>query len=299
MGSLKEEQVQNQQFNIRNKVESPWRLSLIRFKKNKRAVIGLFITIIFIVVAALAPWISPYNPFEYNVQDALQSPNLKHILGTDEFGRDTLSRIIYGSRYSLIIGFAGVGLAIFIGVILGTISGYFEGAVDVIIMRIIDIFMAFPGFLLALAIVSVLGPSILNLTIAISVFSIPVFARIMRGEVLSIKNNEFIEASQSMGAKHLFIIINHIIPNCISSVIVLASMRIATAILAASGLGFLGLGAQPPSPEWGALLSEGRDFIGTENHLTTFPGLSIMLVIIGLNMLGDGLRDAFDPKTKI
>src|SRR5699024_1382314 len=186
-------------------VESPWKLNVMRFKKNKRAVIGLFITLFFIFIATLAPWISPFNPFEYNLQDALQSPNAKHLLGTDQYGRDTLSRIIYGARYSLAIGFIGVGLAIIIGIILGTIAGYFEGAVDVIIMRIIDIFMAFPGFLLALAIVSILGPSIFNLMLAISIFSIPVFARIMRGEVLSVKNNEFIESSKSMGAKNFFI----------------------------------------------------------------------------------------------
>ena len=299
MESYKEEQTLSPESQIENKVDSPWKLSIMRFKKNKRAIIGLFITLLFIVIATLAPWLSPYNPLEYNLQDALQSPNAKHILGTDQFGRDTLTRIIYGSRYSLDIGFVGVGLAIIIGVILGTIAGYFEGIIDVIVMRIIDIFMAFPGFLLALAIVSILGPSIFNLMLAISVFSIPVFARITRGEVLSVKNNEFIESSKSMGAKHFFIIVNHVIPNCMSSVIVLASMRIATAILAASGLGFLGLGAQPPSPEWGALLSSGRDYIGTANHLTTFPGLCIMLVVVGLNMLGDGLRDAFDPKTKV
>ncbi|HLQ83099.1 MAG TPA: nickel transporter permease [Pseudogracilibacillus sp.] len=299
MENLKEEQDLLSASQSESQIESPLKLSFLRFKKNKRAVIGFFITLFFIAVATLAPWLSPYNPFEYNLQDALQSPNAKHFLGTDQFGRDTLTRIIYGSRYSLAIGFIGVGLAIFIGVILGTIAGYFEGIIDVVIMRIIDIFMAFPGFLLALAIVSILGPSIFNLMLAISIFSIPVFARIMRGEVLSVKNNEFIESSKSMGAKHFFIIINHVIPNCMSSVIVLASMRIATAILAASGLGFLGLGAQPPSPEWGSLLSEGRDYIGTANHLTTFPGLCIMLVVVGLNMFGDGLRDAFDPKTKV
>src|SRR5699024_5505964 len=184
MESYKEEQTLSPESQIENKVDSPWKLSIMRFKKNKRAIIGLFITLLFIVIATLAPWLSPYNPLEYNLQDALQSPTAKHILGTDQFGSDTLTSIIYGSRYSLDIGFVGVGLAIILGVILGTIAGYFEGIIDVIVMRIIDIFMALPGFLLALAIVSIIGSSIFNLLLAFSVFSISVFACIMRGEML-------------------------------------------------------------------------------------------------------------------
>lgn len=278
---------------------SPWKMMIQRFKKNKRAMIGLYITSLFVIVAIFAPWISPYNPFEYNMKALLQAPSLSHPFGTDQFGRDVLSRIIHGSRISLMIGIVGVGISIIVGVTLGTIAGYFGGILDSIIMRIMDILLAFPGFLLALAIISILGPSMVNVMIAIGIFSIPTFARIMRSSVISIKYKEFIEATKSLGGSHLFIIIKHVIPNCIAPIIVLSTMRIATAILTAAGLSFLGLGAQPPSPEWGAMLNEGREYIRAASHLSTIPGLMIMLVVLGFNMLGDGLRDALDPQMKI
>lgn len=278
---------------------SPWRMMLKRFKKNKRALIGFYITAFFILLAICSPWISPYDPFEYNMEALLQPPSMEHLFGTDQFGRDVLSRIIHGSRISLMIGVIGVGISIIIGVSLGTIAGYFGGIIDSIIMRVMDILMAFPGFLLALAIISILGPSMNNVMIAIGIFSIPVFARIMRSSVISIKYKEFIEASKSLGGSNLFIIMKHVIPNCIAPIIVLSSMRIATAILSAAGLSFLGLGAQPPTPEWGAMLSEGREYMRSAPHLSTVPGLIIMLVVLGFNMLGDGLRDALDPQMKI
>ncbi|KAB2333376.1 ABC transporter permease [Cytobacillus depressus] len=278
---------------------SPWKMMIKRFKKNKRAMIGLYITSIFIIVAILAPWISPYDPFAYDMKALLQSPSLSHPFGTDQFGRDVLSRIIHGSRISLMIGIVGVGISIIVGVTLGTIAGYFGGILDTFIMRIMDILLAFPGFLLALAIISILGPSMVNVMIAIGIFSIPTFARIMRSSVITIKYKEFIEATKSLGGSHLFIIIKHVIPNCIAPIIVLSTMRIATAILTAAGLSFLGLGAQPPSPEWGAMLNEGREYIRSATHLSTVPGLMIMLVVLGFNMLGDGLRDALDPQMKI
>lgn len=278
---------------------SPFQLVIKRFKKNKRAIVGLIIVFIFLVVSLLAPWIAPYSPFEQNMDNLLEPPSIKHLFGTDQFGRDVLSRIIYGARISLMIGIVGVGIAIIIGVSLGTLAGYFGGKVDSFIMRIMDIFMAFPGFLLALGIISILGPSMFNVMIAIGAFSIPVFARIMRSSVISIINKEFVEAAKSLGGGSLFIIFKHIIPNSIAPIIVLSTMRIATAILTASGLSFLGLGAQPPTPEWGAMLSEGREYIRTATHLSTIPGLVIMFVVIGFNMFGDGLRDALDPQMKI
>ncbi|MDR6724579.1 peptide/nickel transport system permease protein [Paenibacillus amylolyticus] len=270
-----------------------------RVGSNKRSMIGLWIVTLFILIAILAPWISPYNPLEQNMDKLLQSPSLNHPFGTDEYGRDILSRIFYGARISLMVGIVGVIISVFFGVAFGTIAGYFGGKTESLIMRITDIFMAFPGFLLALAIVSVLGPGMMNLMIAIGIFSIPSFTWISRSAVLSIKSKEYIEASRSMGSKHSRIIFKHIIPNSIAPIIVLSTLRIATAILSASGLSFLGMGAQPPSPEWGTMLSTGREFLRTAPHISIVPGVAIMLVVLGFNMLGDGLRDALDPKMKL
>ncbi|WP_040979609.1 nickel transporter permease [Oceanobacillus jeddahense] len=278
---------------------SLFKLAANRFKKNKRAIIGLWIVVFFIILAIFAPLIAPYDPIEQNMAIMLESPSLEHLLGTDEFGRDILSRILYGAQISLAIGVVGVFIAVIIGVILGTISGYFGGFIDNLIMRIMDIFMAFPSFLLALAIVSVLGPGMINVMIAIGIFSIPNFSRISRSAVISIKNMEYIEATKAMGGHDFRIIIKHVIPNCISPIIVIASMQIATAIITAAGLSFLGMGAQPPTPEWGAMLSSGREYLRVAPHVSTIPGLAIMFLVLGFNMLGDGIRDALDPKMKV
>lgn len=278
---------------------SPWRMIVNRFKKNKRAMAGLWMVLVFLVVAIFAPWIAPHDPFEQNMQVMLEAPSIHYFFGTDEFGRDIFSRIIYGAQISLMIGIVGVLISIVFGVALGTISGYFGGFVDSLVMRIMDIFMAFPSFLLALAIVSVLGPGMINVMIAIGIFSVPTFARISRSSVISIKNKEYIEAAKAMGGTHLFIIWKHILPNSIAPIIVLSTMRIATAILTAAGLSFLGMGAQPPTPEWGAMLSTGREYLRTAPHVSTIPGLAIMFMVLAFNMLGDGLRDALDPKMKL
>jgi peptide/nickel transport system permease protein len=278
---------------------SPMKMMTNRFKKNKRAMVGLWMVLVFIIVAIFAPLIAPYDPIEQNMQIMLEKPSLKHPFGTDEFGRDLLSRIIYGAQISLAIGTIGVLIAVVFGVALGTIAGYFGGWIDHIIMRIMDIFMAFPSFLLALAIVSVLGPGMVNVMIAIGIFSIPNFSRIARSSVISIKNKEFIEATRAMGGTDTRIIIKHLIPNSISPIIVLSTMRIATAIITAAGLSFLGMGAQPPTPEWGAMLSTGREYLRVAPHVSTIPGLAIMFLVLGFNMLGDGLRDALDPKMKL
>ncbi|KQO01451.1 hypothetical protein ASF12_15450 [Paenibacillus sp. Leaf72] len=281
------------------KREALYKQVLKRLISNKRSLLGLWIVGLFIFIAILAPWISPYDPLEQNMDMLLQAPSLSHPFGTDEYGRDILSRIFYGSRISLMVGIVGVVISVVFGVAFGTIAGYFGGKIESVIMRITDIFMAFPGFLLALAIVSVLGPGMVNLMIAIGIFSVPSFIWITRSAVLSVKNKEYIEASRSMGAKHRRIILKHIIPNSIAPIIVLSALRVATAILSASGLSFLGMGAQPPSPEWGAMLSAGREFLRTAPHLSIVPGIAIMLVVLGFNLLGDGLRDALDPKMKV
>ncbi|MED4584774.1 ABC transporter permease [Brevibacillus choshinensis] len=289
----------NLSIETRYTARSPWRMIVNRFKKNKRAMAGLWMVLVFLVVAIFAPWIAPHDPFEQNMQVMLESPSIHYFFGTDEFGRDIFSRVIYGAQISLMIGIVGVLISIVFGVALGTISGYFGGFVDSLVMRIMDIFMAFPSFLLALAIVSVLGPGMINVMIAIGIFSVPTFARISRSSVISIKNKEYIEAARAMGGTHLFIIWKHILPNSIAPIIVLSTMRIATAILTAAGLSFLGMGAQPPTPEWGAMLSTGREYLRTAPHVSTIPGLAIMFMVLAFNMLGDGLRDALDPKMKL
>ncbi|EST54441.1 diguanylate cyclase [Brevibacillus panacihumi W25] len=278
---------------------SQWKMMVSRFKKNKRAMVGFWMVVFCVAVALLAPWVAPYDPIEQNMQIMLEGPSLNHPFGTDEFGRDILSRIIHGTQISLMTGIVGVLIAVILGVALGTISGYFGGLADTLIMRIMDIFMAFPSFLLALAIVSVLGPGMINVMIAIGIFSVPTFARLSRSSVISIKDKEYIEAVKAMGGSHLHIIIKHVIPNSIAPIIVLSSMRIATAIITAAGLSFLGMGAQPPTPEWGAMLSTGREYLRVAPHVSTMPGLAIMFLVLGFNMLGDGLRDALDPKMKL
>ncbi|MFF0830971.1 nickel transporter permease [Brevibacillus sp. NPDC003359] len=278
---------------------SQWKLMLSRFKKNKRALVGFWMVVFCVVVALFAQWVAPYDPIEQNMEIMLAGPSWSHPLGTDEFGRDILSRIIHGTQISLMTGIVGVLIAVVLGVALGTISGYFGGWADSLIMRLMDIFMAFPSFLLALAIVSVLGPGMVNVMIAIGIFSVPTFARLSRSSVIAIKDKEYIEAVKSMGGSHLHIIMKHIIPNSISPIIVLSTMRIATAIITAAGLSFLGMGAQPPTPEWGAMLSTGREYLRVAPHVSTMPGLAIMFLVLGFNMLGDGLRDALDPKMKL
>jgi peptide/nickel transport system permease protein len=278
---------------------SPKQMMAKRFKKNKRAMVGLWMVLFFIIVSVFARWIAPYDPIAQNIQIMLQPPSMTHLFGTDEFGRDILSRIIYGAQISLMIGIVCVLVSVIFGVGLGTLSGYFGGVIDSLIMRIMDIFMAFPSFLLALAIVSVLGPGMFNVMIAIGIFSIPTFARISRSAVISVKNKEYIEATKAMGGSNAQIIFKHVIPNSIAPIIVLSTLRIATAILTASGLSFLGMGAQPPTPEWGAMLSTGREYLRTSPHVSTIPGLAIMFMVLAFNMLGDGLRDALDPKMKI
>lgn len=266
--------------------------------KNKMSLVGGIIVLAYLIAAILAPWIAPYDPYEINLVNKLQGPSFDHWMGTDDKGRDILSRIIFGSRLSLTVGVVSVLIGAIVGITLGLISGYYGKWIDSIIMRFIDVLLAFPGILLALAIISALGPDLINVMIAVGIFSIPTFARIVRGSTLSLKKMEYIESIKTLGASDFRIIIAHILPNTTSPIIVQATLRLATAILTAAGLSFLGMGAQPPSPEWGAMLSDGRTFLWSAPHVATFPGLAIALIVISFNLLGDGLRDALDPRMK-
>ena len=273
-------------------------LALLRLRRNKLALLGLIILVMLVFIAVFAEWIAPYDYAAQDLMESFEPPSSKHWFGTDEFGRDILSRIIFGGRVSLQVGIVAVALALFAGGALGAAAGYYGGRTDEIIMRVMDILISVPRILLSIAIAAVLGPGMLNLMIAIAIASTPNFARIIRGAVLSIVGNEYVEAARCMGATDTWIIVRHILPNCSGSIIVQTTLSVATAILAASSLSFLGLGIQPPYPEWGAMLSAARGYLRDDAYMTIFPGLAIMVTIMSLNFLGDGLRDAFDPKQK-
>ena len=275
-----------------------WRNFYRKLRKNKLAMVGGFIVLFYIAIALLAPVIAPHDPYAIDLVNKLKPPSADHWMGTDDKGRDVLSRLLYGTRLSMSVGFVAVFIGAFFGIILGLLSGYYGKWVDTVISRVIDVLLAFPGILLSLAIVSALGPSLFNVMVAVGVFSIPVFARIVRGSTLTVKKLEYIDAIRSLGANDFTIIFKHIFPNILSPIIVQATMRLATAILSAAGLSFLGLGAQPPLPEWGAMLSNGRDFLFTAPYLAMFPGLAISTLVLGFNIFGDGLRDALDPRMK-
>ncbi|MCR3955653.1 MAG: ABC transporter permease [Gudongella sp.] len=280
------------------KSTGPWIEVWKRLKRSKMAIFGLVIIILLIGMAIFADYIAPYPFDEQNLMNTFQSPNSDHLFGTDEFGRDILSRVIYGSRVSLVVGFIAVGIALVTGGFLGAISGYYGGRVDNFIMRIMDVLLAIPSMLLAIAIVAALGPGLTNLMIAVGISSIPTYARTVRAAVMSIKGMEYIEASKVSGSRDIRIIFKHILPNSLAPVIVQATLGVASAILTAAGMSFIGLGIQPPNPEWGAMLSGGRAYIRDYSYMTVFPGIAIMITILALNLLGDGLRDALDPKLK-
>ncbi len=270
------------------------------FKKRKIAVLGLIIVLIYVVVAVTAPWIAPYDPVEADFSAMLKAPGTVegHILGTDELGRDILSRLVYGARISIAIGVTVVLAAFLIGVPLGIISGYYGGKIDFFLMRAMDILMAFPQLLLCILFVTVLGANLTNAVVAVAIYTVPNFARMARSETLSIKNGEYIEAAKALGSNDVKIIFTHILPNIMSPLIVLATLNFGNAVLTTSGMGFLGIGAQPPTPEWGAMLSSGRQYLLVAPHVTTIIGLAILFLVLGLNLFGDGLRDVLDPRLK-
>ena len=253
---------------------------------------------LFVLLAVLAPLLAPYEPLRGRVVDRLQGPSAAHWLGTDELGRDVLSRVLYGARISLQIQIAAVGLALLVGTALGVTAGYIGRWPDMLIMRLVDIMMAFPGIFLALAIIAALGTGLANVIVASAIFLVPQFARVVRGSVLTLKEMEFVTAARALGERDLTIVARYLLPNSLAPIIVQTTLRMATVLLTASGLSFLGLGVQPPSPEWGAMLSNARSYMITAPHVATVPGLAIMLVVLGFNLLGDGLRDSLDPRLR-
>ena len=275
-----------------------WRDAWHRLCKNKGAMLGLFLLLALILCALFAGVLAPYP---YDLQDyshTFEGPSALHLLGTDNFGRDILSRIIYGARISLLVGFSSIITAIIVGGLLGAVAGFYGGRVDNSLMRAMDILMSIPGMLMAISLAAAMGPGLANMVIAIAIADIPGYARVVRSSVLTIKDQEYIEAAQCIGASDSRIILRHIIPNCIAPIIVQATLGMAGAILSASSLSFLGLGIQPPTPEWGSMLSAARQYIMNYPHMCIFPGVAIMITIFALNMLGDGLRDALDPRLK-
>lgn len=270
--------------------------ALRRLLRNNTAKLGFAIIVLNVLVAVFAPVITPYDPERANLSEIVQPPSRGHPLGTDELGRDILTRIAYGSRISLTLGTISVGIALLGGLSLGVVGAYFGGWLDLIVMRFIDVILAFPPLLLAIVVVSILGPGIRNAMIAVGIALVPVYARLVRAEVLSNKAREFVVAARAIGASDLRIMARHILPNCMAPIIVQSTLNIATAILSAAALGYLGLGAQPPTPEWGTMLTKGRLYLRVAPHVTTFPGLAIVITVLGFNLFGDGLRDALDPK---
>ncbi len=283
---------------VEEEVSSPWIDAWRVLRRNKMALVGFAIIAVFLTIALFAPVIAPYAFDDTQLMNRLQAPSSAHWFGTDDLGRDIFSRIVFGARISLWVGFVAVSGALVFGTILGILAGYFGGWADMLISRLFDIMLAFPSILLAIAIVTILGPSLDNALIAIAIVNIPRFGRLVRSKVLSLKEEEFIMAARAQGMKHGRILIHHILPNSIAPIIVQASLSFGTAIIEAAALGFLGLGAQPPQPEWGKMLSDSRAFIQTAPWTVLFPGFSIMLVVLGFNLIGDGLRDALDPKLK-
>ncbi len=280
------------------KTSTPAREAWKRLRRNKLAMTGLIVIIILIICAIFAPFIAPYS-FEYQDHSAVfQTPNGVHIFGTDNFGRDIFSRCIYGTRYSLPIGICSVLISSVIGGTLGALAAYYGGKADMIIMRFMDIYQSIPNMLLAIAVAAAIGASLRNLIIAIAMGSIPIYARVVRGALLTVKQKEYIESSRAIGAGTRRQILSHMIPNCLGPIIVQMTFSVAAAILTASSLSFLGLGISAPAPEWGSMLNAGKQFLQTYPHMLIFPGMMIAITVLALNLFGDGLRDALDPKLK-
>lgn len=284
---------------VRELPAGPWKRRWTVLKRNKAALVGAGLIFLFIFVAIFAPWLSPGNPSAPNLMQSLEPPSAQFLLGTDELGRPILARIIHGARVSAFIAVGVVLVGLVLGVPLGLISGYFGGKVDFIIQRITDVLLAFPGFLLALALVAVLGVGANNVIISIGIYMVPLYIRLVRAQALSVRSEVYVEAARAVGSRDTKILIRHILPNVMVPIIVQTSLGMGLAILFAAGLGFLGVGVQPPQPEWGTMLGAGRSYLFNAPHVATFPGIAIFLVVLGFNLLGDGLRDALDPKVKI
>lgn len=272
--------------------------ALRRFARNKGALLGVFVLGTWITLAVLAPVVAPYNPLKLNINGAT-APSLHHLFGTDRLGRDVLSRVIFGARISLAVGIVSVALGFTMGTLLGLIAGYFGGRLESLIMRFVDALLAFPGILLALVVIAALGPSLFNVMIAVGVSTVPQYARLARSRVLSVKRMPFVEAAQGLGGSSRRIVLRHVFPNIMASLIVLSTLQVGNAILVGSGLSFLGMGAQPPTPEWGLMTAQGRTYLNQAWWVSTFPGLAILSTVMAINLIGDGLREALDPHMKM
>ena len=268
-------------------------LSWRRLVRSPNLVVGAAVLALVVGAAIFAPQIAPHSPIDQAFTDQLRPPSPPHLFGTDEFGRDIFSRVLYGARIALVIGVLADGIALALGVVLGVVSGYFGGRVDAVVMRSVDVLLAFPYLLLAMVVVTILGPSLINAMIAIGIVYTPQFARLVRAAVLAIKEQEFVEAAGALGAGVVRVLGRHILPNILSPIIVMATLTVETA-----GLSFLGLGASPPTPEWGSMLATGRSFMLTAPWIATFPGLAILVTVVGFNLMGDGLRDLLDPRLR-
>ena len=278
-------------------IRTPWSEFWRKFRRQRVAVLALGFIGLLVVVAVLAPWIVPYDPVnDFDYDRINEGPSLAHWLGVDPLGHDILSRIVEGARISLATGFLSVAVGGLVGTVLGLLAGYYGGWWDRIVMRMSDVLFAFPGILLALGVVAILGSGLVNVVVAVSVFSVPAFARLVRGTTLVLKNTTYIEAARSIGAPDRTIILRHILPGTISGIVVYFTMRLGTSIITAASLSFLGMGAQPPTPEWGAMLNEARADMVSAPHVALFPSLAIFFTVLAFNLLGDGLRDALDPK---
>jgi ABC-type dipeptide/oligopeptide/nickel transport system permease subunit len=275
---------------------SPTRAALRQLKRSRLALPGLLIVLVFVACGVFAPLIAPYDPYKNDLMNVLLPPSAEHWFGTDELGRDLFSRVVYGARISLMEGVFSVGLAMAVGVPIGIVSGYIGGRTDAVVMRLIDVLLAFPGVLLAIVIISVLGPGLTNAIIAVAVYTIPIFARLSRGSTLVVKDEPYVEAARAAGLSDLRILARHIFPNISATLFVMMTLRVAISILTAASLSFLGLGAQAPLPEWGAMLSTSRNAMLIAPHVALFPGLAIILLVFGLNLFQDGLRQVLDPK---
>lgn len=279
-------------------VRRPWVQALRALARNRAALAGIIVIAVMGFLAVAAPFLTPYDPLQQNLSSALQTPSSSHPLGTDNLGRDILARIMYGGRISLLIGVLAVGIAIAIGVPLGLLSGYFGGWVDMLIQRLADIMLSFTTFLLALALVAVLGVGLKNVIIATGVGVAPQFIRLVRGLALSLREQVYVEAATAFGVRDQMILWRHILRNSLTPLIIYATLNIGITIIVAAGLGFLGLGVQPPTPEWGTMLGDGREYIFHASYMATFPGLAIFLTVLAFNLIGDGLRDALDPNLR-
>jgi peptide/nickel transport system permease protein len=280
------------------KPSSAWRMTWRRLQRSKTAVFGMGIACLIFLVAILADFIAPYGYAEMHPEDMLQAPSWKYLLGTDQMGRDVLSRVIYGSRISIYVGLVSTIFGALMGIPLGIIAAYYGGFVDNLIMRLVDIWVAFPNFLLALVISVILGPSVTNVVIALAIVRVPTQARVVRGTALSVKENDYVQAARAVGVTDGRVLLRHILPNCMAPVIVLGTLEVATAIIVEAALSFLGLGTQPPTPSWGWDLRANVVFIEDNPWIAIFPGLAIFITVLGFNMFGDGLRDALDPRLK-